>query len=338
VELTRRLLRYGYQRPHVLLVEAPGAASVRYAAEQVLDERAWKQAASAADGDVLLVCGRAGPDLQEQVDRAWEQMPGPRARATARQPDDVARELDAARDRLHDLGEQRADAGTRPPAHDDETPPAGGEHQAAGHDMGDHDMGGHDMDGHDMGSMAMPGGLGMATTGPDRDGLALDVLHVQLGPVLPHWPAGLLAELSVQGDVVTAASLRQLDGWSRDAGDDRVQRLDRAAAVLALAGAERHARRVRRARDATLPAHELADLHRAVARDRVLRWSLARLPAVGADDLWTQLLGLLSDGTAAPVGLDAAAHALVGAELTAVRLALAAAPSLSAPDREDARA
>jgi hypothetical protein len=321
VELTRRLLRYGYRRPHVLLVEAPAAAHVRRAAERVLDARDWRQATSAADGDVLLVCGIPGPELQEQVDRVWEQMPGPRARATARQPDGVARELDAARDRLHDLGQQRADAAHR---------------TSSGEQV--HDMGGHDMGGHDMGGMAMPGGLGMASTGPDRDGLELDVLHVQLGPVLPHWPAGLLAELSVQGDVVTAASLRQLDGPARHPEDARVQRLDRAAGVLALAGAERHARRTRRARDGTLPAHELAELHRAVARDRVLRWSLARLPAVGADDLWTQLLGLLSDGADAPVGLDAAAHALVGAELTGVRLALAAAPSLSSRDREDARA
>ncbi|WP_137121325.1 hypothetical protein [Segeticoccus rhizosphaerae] len=69
--------------------------------------------------------------------------------------------------------------------------------------------GGHEGQGGHEG-MQMPGGLMMADRAPDRDGLKLDVLHVPLGPVLPAWPAGLVVDTQLQGDLVQAAATRVL--------------------------------------------------------------------------------------------------------------------------------
>ena len=77
------------------------------------------------------------------------------------------------------------------------------------------DHGGHGMDhgGMDHGDMEMsPGGIPLAEGGEDRDGLEMDVLHVRLGPVLPHWPAGLVLRCSLQGDVIAEAQAELVDG------------------------------------------------------------------------------------------------------------------------------
>ncbi|MGW4354262.1 hypothetical protein ACWELJ_19465 [Nocardia sp. NPDC004582] len=58
--------------------------------------------------------------------------------------------------------------------------------------------------------MALPGGLVMADREADRDGLALDVLTVPLGPVLVDWPGGLVVRARLQGDVVTGATVSVL--------------------------------------------------------------------------------------------------------------------------------
>lgn len=330
MELTRRLLGWGYRRPHVLLARTPGAGGAWRAAERELWVRGWPQAVSPAAADVLLVCGRPGPQLQEQVDRVWDQLPGPRALAVVERPADAGAELERARALLQDLGAQRKDArGRTGDAAADEDGPEGADGMSG--DEGD--------------AMSMPAGLPMAGTGPDRDGLQLDELHVQLGPVLPHWPAGILAELGLQGDVVTTATLRLLDDEPAvDAEPPQVLRLDRAAATLALAGVRRHAHSARALRDRVavgeLVDSDLVRLRRAVERDRVLRWSLVGLPAVGADELWSQLLALLGPaGRPSPPVLAATAEAaLTGSDVGAVRLVMAAAPPLQAGDRERAGA
>ncbi len=53
----------------------------------------------------------------------------------------------------------------------------------------------------------MPGGVPMADRGADRDGLALDQLHVPIGPLLPDWPAGLVVRTVLQGDVIQEARI-----------------------------------------------------------------------------------------------------------------------------------
>lgn len=331
MDLTRALLRVGYGRPHVLLVEARGGAVARIRAEGWLTEQGWDRAVSPADADLLLVAGRPGPELRERVERVWEQLPGPRARAAVIGEDEPARALLAARERLWDLDRQRADARGR-----------------------------------GLDQPAEQGDVAMADTGDDRDGLALDALHVALGPVLPHWPAGVVAELTLQGDVVREARLHRLDAdpdGGADTGSDAgvdvhcgvaaelpagVAALDRAVAVLRLAGS-RWALPAQALRSAALAGAledaSLTRLRQRVAGDRALRWSLRRLPAVGADDLWSQLL----DGLTAPTGseppaanpvcaLDDVAAALVGLDLGAVRLLVAAARLAEPAVRPVARA
>ncbi|RJL24836.1 hypothetical protein D5H75_29100 [Bailinhaonella thermotolerans] len=140
-----------------------------------------------------------------------------------------------------------------------------------------------------MAGMA-PGGLPMAGRAGDRDGLRLDVLHVPLGPVLADWPAGLVVELVLQGDVVQEAAVRPEatataaatagtgagtgDGgdrtgsywdepWLRARSGEAVTvgegerrraaaHLDSVGRLLAVAGWEREASRARRMRDSLL--------------------------------------------------------------------------------------
>lgn len=287
--LTDRLLAYAAARPHVLLVEAPGGRRTRMAAQELLAARGWVQALSPADADVLLVCGTPGAQLAERVERVWSQLPGPRARAAV--SGEVG--LQGALAQLVDLDAQRRDARDR-------------QTDADGGMTGD-----------------MPGGLMMAGSGSDRDGLDLEQLQPEIGPVLPHWPAGLVAQLTLQGDVVSAAELSLTDGEGADGLDVRTDRLDRAYAVLSLAGS-RHAAGVRLARgnDASV-----SELRRRVERDVVLRWSLRGLPSSTGGDLWSALLALLGDGDEpADLELDGLADRLVGLELAALRLALAAGP------------
>ncbi|MEE1940663.1 hypothetical protein V1L54_14810 [Streptomyces sp. TRM 70361] len=143
--------------------------------------------------------------------------------------------------------------------------------------------------------MQMPGGLMMADRAEDRDGLKLDVLHVPLGPVLPDWPAGLVIDTVLQGDVVQRAEGRVLPSagpcpppfWHADDGRTVAPgartaacHLDSLGRLLALAGWEDAAAGARRLRDRLL-AGEPADAVRAdfgswrrrVERSCTLRWA-----------------------------------------------------------------
>lgn len=71
-----------------------------------------------ADSDVLAVCGRPLPQLEEATGQAWHQMPGPRVRVDVEDAARVAESLDHARARLLDTGHHRHDADSRPVAAD----------------------------------------------------------------------------------------------------------------------------------------------------------------------------------------------------------------------------
>ena len=289
------LLGLAARRPHVLLVAVPGWRGVRLATERELARRGWPLADSPADADVLLVAGRPVTDLAEAVDAVWAQLPGPRARAAVTSAAAVGAALDDAAAALC------SDAGT----------------------------GGPDVD-----TSAHPD-IGMADTAEERDGLALDATTLRLGPVLTDWPAGLVVEVTLQGDVVTAASAQVWAGApagsrtgaastsasgarGRDPGlpaDPRaraaVDRLDAAGRLLSVAGAVDLAARTRRLRDELLggadPARlsgRLFALARRVAGDRVLRWSLRAVPADpdGPDDAHDRLLEWTTSAAAADPG------------------------------------
>ncbi|MFI9017867.1 hypothetical protein ACIGZI_27885 [Streptomyces griseus] len=161
----------------------------------------------------------------------------------------------------------------------------GGREGHAGHgETGGHG-GHHSHHGHHHMDMPLPGGLGMADVAEDRDGLALDVLNLPLGPVLPDWPAGLVLDVVMQGDVIASAEARFLDGARvpRGAGEfgPVVGDLDVLARVLAVAGWPGPAARARVLRDRVRRGavreeveNELTALVRRVRGSRTLRLML----------------------------------------------------------------
>ncbi|WP_433666432.1 hypothetical protein ACQP06_22340 [Nocardia sp. CA-136227] len=122
--------------------------------------------------------------------------------------------------------------------------------------------------------MPLPGGLVMADREADRDGLALDVLTVSLGPVLVDWPGGLVVGARLQGDVVSGVTVSVVGAghgdepywlrpWLRAEGGEAVgerelrgwraaRALDVVATLLEVAGWEDAAAAGRRFRDDVL--------------------------------------------------------------------------------------
>ena len=342
--LTALLHRLASTRPHVLLLPCPGSDATRVEAERVLRERGWVIATSPADADALLVLGDPGPELAVAAERVWEQLPGPRVRLAASDIADVEAVLAGLGALLQDRAAQTADARDRGDGPHGSGPAAEGDHDMGGMDMGGMDMSGHDMSGMDMGGMDMggmdlPGGLAMADRGEDRDGLTLDVLHEQLGPALPAWPAGLVLDAVLQGDVLTSVRARVLPAAAPTPAwepDPVVHRLDRLAAVLSVAGADHLAVRARRLRDELLAgsasAEDAGPLLRRVAGSRSLRLLGRDLPTGLGHDLATHLRLLCTGAVPAPVSdLDALADAVTGLDLGSARLVVAAlAPDTAA--------
>lgn len=154
---------------------------------------------------------------------------------------------------------------------------------------------GTDMPGMDMGGMdmPMPGGLPEAVREDDRDGLKLDVLHVQLGPVLAHWPAGLVMSASMQGDVLQATNFMLSANTAQSRRDPAAAEplatpvsrghLDQLRALLVLAGDERRARLVTKLRDDPSRASQVGLFAARLRRARMLRRSLRGVGVLHAD-------------------------------------------------------
>jgi hypothetical protein len=316
VGLTARVAALATRHAHALVVEAPGSWGTRVAVERAVLSRGWRLADSPADADLLVVCGSPGPRLADAVEVVWHQLPGPRVRVDVpdADPGDVVRRLDRASEALQDTDRHRHDARHRPAGPDLLTTDGDGNGDHGDHDEhgghGDHDdhdeHGGHG----DHGAMA-PEGIALAGGGEDRDGLEMDVLEVRLGPVLRHWPAGLVLQCSLQGDVIVAAEATLLEEPVPGTGPvGAAEWLDAVAALLALAGWADAAAEARRARDAALDNPGRAPgpgrLRRRVRRARLLRWSLrgvrhvdeaeARrrgLPTGATGETWDRLLAML---------------------------------------------
>lgn len=343
----------------VLLVEAPGWWQVRAGVEREVRERGWSLALSPADADALVVCGAPGETLRAVVERVWEQLPGPRARCEVVEGPAGAG-LDAVARALVDEDHQRSDAQDRA------LEPAADEGSGDMGDVGDMDMGGDDSGDMDMDMDMAPDGIDLAGGFEgDRDGLEMDVLHVPLGPVLTHWPAGLVLRCTLSGDVAVEVDVETLDAAAPPAPADLsevaligAQRCDRAARLLALAGSADHATGLRRVRDELLAGASPEDVHprlaraaRRVTRSRLLRWSLRGLGPIDGDaaaglglpescrgDVHDRLLAMLDEATGALDGtltragsVAAAARAalpslVTGYELAALRLVVASLP------------
>ncbi len=324
----------------VLVVECPGAWASRVAAERAVAQRGWRLAHSPATADVLVVVGQPAEELAEVVDRLWDAMPGPRTRVDLGAGGDIRGALEGAATHLSDPRAQAEDAASRT----EPDPSAQDEHaEHEGMDHGDMDM--------DM----APDGIPLAEgSEDDRDGLEMDALPVRLGPVLPHWPAGLVLDVMLHGDLVVSATAHLLGAGdaedSRADGAPEARASDDVAAVLALAGWSDGAERARTARDAFLDGRDdsagvaLDDLRRRVAASRLLRWSLRGVGVLPADrayelglpdhlvgDCLDRLHGLLDRaeaGTAASVPASAVGPLIVGCDLGVARLVVA---SLGAP-------
>ncbi len=297
MELSGALRRLAAGRPHALLAVAPGGTAARLAVERELRERGWPEAASPADADLLVVCGRPGGDLADAVDRVWAQLPSPRVRLEISGPEDATRALDSAQELLAARSEPRR--GLRPPAK-----PTGGH------------GGGHSQHGNGDGEEMRIAGLPLADRAPDRDGLKLDRLELPLGPVLTDWPAGLVLTTQIQGDVIQEAEvdvvgeesaepfwsepwLRASDGEPVTAGEAArrraARRLDSLGRLLMVAGDERGALVARIARDrlvagsdAAAVEEELTRVGRTLRGSRLLRWAwngLGTIPAELAAEL-----------------------------------------------------
>lgn len=288
MDLIAGLRRFGFARPHLLVVQAAGGTPARLAVERWSREHGWPVAASPADADVVLVCGAVSPTLEPLVGRVVDSVPYPRAVVRlslgGRWADDLGGVLRDAR------AELLAWAAQRPAA---PSPPHGTEASAGEDDQpGEHHGGmGHGGMGH--GGMAMEaGGLALAQQAEDRDGLKLDVLHVPLGPVLVAWPAGLELGLVLQGDVVQDAGLADSPfahaggggswwdqpwraagaGQAVRVGDAERRRaaahLDSAARLLTVSGADGDARAAARLRDGVLGGENGGALRDGAARLR----------------------------------------------------------------------
>ena len=327
----QRWWRYAYEQPAVFVVTAPGSVPLRWELQRSLRRLGWPQVPSPAGADVLAVVGRSDDAWRATVARVWDQLPGPRARIDVLTPEAVEGALDGARTALLDRSERQDDERARM------SPVAG-----PGGDMAVMDHGG-DMAGMDM---PMPGGLPEASRGPDRDGLQLDVLTLQVGPALPDWPAGLVLRLAIQGDVVQHG-----EGWvhARDTTaqvtpsptNPVAEHLDVAATVLRLAGDARRAAQIERVLQDALVGADVSGCVQALVRDvrrsRLLRWQLAGVgvagPDVGADapagsDAWDRLLLRLAAAQAghpcaAPPSPTQLVKLVVGAEVADARLAVA---------------
>ncbi|WP_327287660.1 hypothetical protein [Streptomyces sp. NBC_01198] len=314
MDVTGLALRAAAARPRVLLAALPGGTAARLEAGRLLRLRDWPSAATPAQADLLLVVGPDCPRLHGALDRLWRDLPAPRARVHAADAGAVGARLDEGRALLRSSAGQREQAGTAAAAArdadrkqpetsagadgsgDEEDP--GSRHPHGGGHHGGHSGGGMDMD---MG-MEMPGGLPMAEQGEDRDGLTLDRLHVPLGPFLADWPAGLTIRVTLQGDVVQEAELREaappghaggafwVQPWLRAAAGEPVTageaarrraaaHLDSLARLLAVAGWPAEAVAARRLRDdlldgapGTAVALRLDRFARRVGRSRALAW------------------------------------------------------------------
>jgi hypothetical protein len=359
MDLIARLRSWALARPRVLLVDAPGATTFRWSVEAELDRRGWRRAVSPADTDLLVVLGEPGQELAEAVDVLWGQIPEPRHRMDVPDPGDAVVALDAGRDALVRRVGSGADGDDRPsPAsllgkegdadHEDMDHGSGHEDMdhGSGHEDMDHGSGHEDMDhgsGHeDMDHGGEVAGLPMASTGPDRDGLQLDVLKVALGPVLTGWPTGLVLRADLQGDVLTSAELAWVDAGTvptaQQQSDSQRAALDRLARFLDVAGWSTAARDARRARDGLAAGgpdraegQRLAEaVARRVSQSRTLAWTAGGIGRRGSGgDALDRVRRWCDMASGQPVedlpatSLDDVAALVEGAEIGRARLIVA---------------
>ncbi|MEV4096380.1 hypothetical protein [Streptosporangium saharense] len=253
--------------PRPMVVTAPHGTRSRLLVEAELSRRGWRHAGAPAETGLLVVCGTPADALNRAVEVVWTTVPAPGELVRLRGDAPPERVAAALDEAVVRLARPRSP--------------------------------GTDIDG----TTDVP----MAERGPDRDGLTLDRLHLPLGPVLTDWPAGLVVETVLQGDVIQRARVEVAEGlggerfwdapWLAALEGHDVTRgeaarrlaashLDSLGRLLAVAGWPGASARARRLRDRLLwerrnqqVGRDLLSLARAVRRSRTLGWVLRDLPS-----------------------------------------------------------
>lgn len=307
--------------PHVLVCEQPNGWSTRVALERELGRRGWRLVHSPAGADVIVLCGRVDTRTQELAVAASRLLPYPLAPVVVSSRADLASTMVELATHVELRAVPSAPDVVDVPGSQRHTGPETDEHHES------MDMGG-------------PGGVPLAEGELDRDGLSMDVLHLGFGPITTLWPPGLGVETSLQGDVIVEAQVHLGPGPERVDGPTAwAYRLDAAAQLVALAGAQSVERHLRAARDVVLdgadPTASAGAARRRVRSNVLLRWSLRGVgmiaPAlVGHDalegDAWDRLLRLVdsSDSGMDPTrGASRDVEATLASLLTGVDVASA---------------
>lgn len=152
----------------------------------------------------------------------------------------------------------------------------------------------------------VPYGRSMAMTGEDRDGLALDQLHLRLGPFLDAFPGGLVLDVTLQGEVVQeCVAARAGDAGSTQGSVDELRHLAWALHLAGLDGLAARAARLAHGEaerfERSALAHDFGRLGRRIKRSGWL-WNLRGVgPADGLDaaQRWRRRLDGLDQAFAA---------------------------------------
>lgn len=314
--LSQSLLRFAAGRPHPFVIADAGSTQIRLAVEQELRRRGWPLAITPASASMLITCGDDLADIVPFVERTWSAIGEPRVRVAVAAGADAPAALRAGQRALTSRL-----VGPTPmlPVHQEpERIPADSHRHRNDDDHQQTHNGAHRE--HDMAGMEMPAGLPLPDRAEDRDGLKLDRLQVPLGPLLAHWPAGLVIQTKLQGDVIQQVEVEALTGaktseppfwnepWLRAAAGEPVSRgscqrrlaaahLDSLGRLLAVAGWDDAASHAQRLRDDLLSGVSAGQarrdgtrLARRLRRARTLHWL-------------TNRLGLLTEPEAASAGV-----------------------------------
>ncbi|WP_375263540.1 hypothetical protein [Palleronia sp.] len=250
--------------------------------ERLLARDGLRRALTPRDAGILLVAGDMPGTAAEALSRVHDQLSHPRVTlrwTTAGETADAMAERIAATWR--DIRAGEADESDHLP----DQPP----NEWKG--VGPHGQGGKGMMG------GTPYGRPMAMTGEDiRDGLQLDRYTARIGPFAPMLPPGLVLEVTLQGDVIVAATVLH-PPFAQPIDADAPELC--AARMLTLLGLDGPARRsIQRRRPGgfwvrgAVP-RELGRIEGAGnARDRFTAFLAGDTPAVAAPDLSELLPGL----------------------------------------------
>ncbi|HEV2074920.1 MAG TPA: hypothetical protein VGR10_01635, partial [Thermoleophilaceae bacterium] len=154
-----------------------------------LEARGLSPVAAPAAAAVLLVPATIPQALEEAVREAWEEMAPPRRLVQLESPALPGRPVRAVLDLSGDAGPGGEPRGS-------------GEGGEQGEESEGEDGGGEENEEHDHGDM-------MEITGePSRDGLVMESIELEHGPLAPALPGGLVLAAELDGDVIAGCEVR----------------------------------------------------------------------------------------------------------------------------------